>query len=120
VRWIWGHRFTLGAVLIVLCVTGFGLVLTREVGRNESQDRVDRARTEQVDEIVSELADVIVRLDEERVMSCAYGNEIRRNIRDFVDDLTDNPAVLEKVAIQFAERDCPAIPSPTTSTTETP
>jgi hypothetical protein len=120
VTWLRDHWRTVGLIVLAASVAMFGAVLLREVDRNESQDAIDRQRTTQVEAITDQLADVVTQLEEERRVSCAYGNELRRSIRSFVDDLTDNPTVLDKVAIQFADRDCPSIPTPTTVPTEEP
>jgi hypothetical protein len=127
--WVRDHRLAIGGVLLafaVAAVIGVLLAITSNTNRlateNARQDEIDRARTEQLEEITDQLADVITQLDEERQVSCAYGNGLRRSIREFIADSTTNPVLIARTNTQFADRTCPSIPTPipTTVPTEEP
>jgi hypothetical protein len=105
--WLRDHRYKIGGAVIAVIVTFYAWVLLDIVSDNARQDTVDQAH-------VSDLAEVVVRLEDERRVSCAYGNELRANIREFITDLATNPAVIAKANEDFAARPCPSIPTPTT------
>jgi hypothetical protein len=111
VIWWREHRLKLGGVAAAVVIAAYGWVLLDIQTDNTRQDGVDQGH-------VSDLAEVVVRLEEERRVSCAYGNELRDNIREFIGAFASNPAVIEQAAIDFADRPCPSIPTPTTTTPE--
>jgi hypothetical protein len=114
------HRFAVGFVLFAACVALLCAVLLSVIRDNARQDNVDRTRTDQVDAIVADIADVVIRLEEERRVSCSYGNELRSDIRDFINALATNQEAVERANEEFAERPCPPIQTLTPPTTEEP
>jgi glucose-6-phosphate-specific signal transduction histidine kinase len=112
--WWREHRLKVGGFVLAATITWYGWVLFDVVHANSRQDLVDRNRTEQVKGINDQLADTVTKLEEERRVSCAYGNELRDNIRQFITALATNPAVIDQAEVDFADRVCPTIPTPTT------
>lgn len=126
--WWREHRLKLLGALLAVVIAGYGWVLLNIQHDNARQDGIDRARTEQVEDILAQVADILARIDASRVdaslESCQRGNDLRRDLRESVAELASNVGIINYFAERFADIDCstvvPATQPTISPTTEEP